>query len=117
MGKPVTRSFYRYQIQGPNAQDVIKKLNGGTFPEIKFFKMGYITIAGRKVRALRHGMAGAPGLEIWGPYAEGEEIRDAILEAGKEFGIVRSARAPMRPTRWSPAGSRRRCRRFTPATS
>ena len=33
-------------------------------------------------------MAGAPGLEVWGPYAEGEEIRAAILEAGKEFGIV-----------------------------
>ena len=33
-------------------------------------------------------MAGEPGLEIWGPYAEREEIRDAILEAGKEFGIV-----------------------------
>ena len=32
MGKPVIRSFYRYQIQGPNAQDVIKKLNGGTVP-------------------------------------------------------------------------------------
>ncbi len=50
--------------------------------------MDYIKIAGRKVRALRHGMAGAPGLEVWGPYAEGEEIRDAILEAGKDFGIV-----------------------------
>ena len=67
---------------------MIKKLNGGTMPEIKFFKMGYITIAGRKVRALRHGMAGAPGLEVWGPYAEGDEIRTAILEAGKDFGIV-----------------------------
>ncbi len=40
------------------------------------------------VRALRHGMAGAPGLEIWGPYAEGKEVRDAILEAGQAFGIV-----------------------------
>ena len=88
MGKPVTRSYYRYQIQGPNAEGVIKKLNGGTFPDIKFFNMGYITIAGRKVRALRHGMAGAPGLEIWGPYAEGEEVRAAILEAGKDFGMV-----------------------------
>jgi len=88
MGKPVFRSFYRYQIQGPNAEQVIKKLNGGTFPDIKFFKMGYITIAGRKVRALRHGMAGAPGLEVWGPYAEGDEIRNAILEAGKDHGIV-----------------------------
>jgi len=88
MGKPVTRKFYRYQIQGPNAQDVIKKLNGGTFPDIKFFRMGHITVAGRKVRALRHGMAGAPGLEVWGPYAEGDEIRAAILEAGKDQNIV-----------------------------
>ena len=66
---------------------MIDKLNGGPFPDIKFFHMDYIKIGGRKVRALRHGMAGAPGLEIWGPYEEGEEIRDAILEAGKEFGL------------------------------
>ena len=88
MGKPVVRKFYRYQIQGPNAEQVIEKLNGGPFPDIKFFNMDHIKIAGRKVRALRHGMAGAPGLEVWGPYAEGEEIRAAIIEAGKDFGLV-----------------------------
>lgn len=87
MGKPVARKSYRYQIQGPNAEQVIKKLNGGPFPDIKFFTMDFINIAGRKVRALRHGMAGAPGLEIWGPYGEGEEIRAAIIEAGKDFGL------------------------------
>ena len=88
MGKPVVRTHYRYQIQGPNAEQVIRKLNGGPFPDIKFFHMDAINIAGRKVRALRHGMAGAPGLEVWGPYAEGEEIRQAIIEAGKDFGLV-----------------------------
>src|ERR1051326_491958 len=50
--------------------------------------MGSIKIAGREIRALRHGMAGAPGLEVWGPYEQGEEIRQAILDAGKEFDIV-----------------------------
>jgi vanillate/3-O-methylgallate O-demethylase len=88
MGKPVVRKHYRYQIQGPNAEQVIKKLNGGPFADIKFFNMDVINIAGRKVRALRHGMAGAPGLEIWGPYAEGDEIRNAIVEAGKDFGLA-----------------------------
>jgi vanillate/3-O-methylgallate O-demethylase len=86
-GKPVVRTCYRYQIQGPNAWQVIEKLNGGPLPEIKFFNMGYMNIAGRKVRALRHGMAGAPGLEVWGPYEEREEIRTAIVEAGKDFGL------------------------------
>ena len=88
MGKAVTRTQYRFQIQGPNAAQVIEKLNGGPFPDIKFFHTDYINIAGRKVRALRHGMAGQPGLEVWGPYNEYFEIRDAILEAGAEFGIV-----------------------------
>ena len=88
MGKPVTRVNYRYQIQGPNAEQLIEKLNGGPFPDIKFFNMGYINISGRKVRALRHGMAGTPGLEIWGPYEEGDEIRAAIIEAGKDFGLT-----------------------------
>ena len=87
-GKAVNRNHYRYQIQGPNAKYVLEKLNGGPVPDVKFFHMDVINIKGKKVRALRHGMAGEPGLEIWGPYAEREEIRDAILEAGKEFGIV-----------------------------
>src|SRR5690606_24713100 len=29
-----------------------------------------------------------PGLEIWGPYEEREEIREAVMEAGKEVGIL-----------------------------
>jgi vanillate/3-O-methylgallate O-demethylase len=33
-------------------------------------------------------MAGAPGLEIWGPYEEREEIRAAIVKAGKDFGLT-----------------------------
>jgi vanillate/3-O-methylgallate O-demethylase len=86
-GNAIVRRNYRFQIQGPNAWKVIEKLNGGPVPEIKFFHTGRINIAGRKVRALRHGMAGAPGLEIWGPYAEREEMRMAIVAAGREFGL------------------------------
>lgn len=88
MGRPVTRRCYRFQIQGPNAEQVIEKLNGGPFPEIRFFHMGTVRIGGREVRALRHGMAGAPGLEIWGPYEEYLEVRETIVEAGREFGLL-----------------------------
>jgi vanillate/3-O-methylgallate O-demethylase len=86
-GKAVVRTCYRYQIQGPNAPQILQRLNGGPVPDIKFFHMDVISIAGRKVRALRHGMAGAPGLEVWGPYEEREEIRAAIVEAGRDFGL------------------------------
>jgi vanillate/3-O-methylgallate O-demethylase len=86
-GKAIVRRNYRFQIQGPNATRVIEKLHGGPVPEIKFFNMGVVNVAGRKVCALRHGMAGAPGLEIWGPYEEREEIRAAIVAAGRDFGL------------------------------
>src|SRR5215470_14993526 len=87
-GKPVSRRHYRYQIQGPTAPQVLEKLHGGPLPDVKFFTFDTITIKGRKVRALRHGMSGAPGLEIWGPYEDRDEIRSAIIEAGKDFGLV-----------------------------
>jgi vanillate/3-O-methylgallate O-demethylase len=87
-GKAVTRRHYRFQIQGPNAGKVLESLNGAPLPEVKFFTMDAIHIKGRRVRCLRHGMAGAPGLEIWGPYAEYDEIRDAIIAAGRDFGLV-----------------------------
>ena len=86
-GKQVLRRHYRYQIQGPNAEKILEKLNGGPLPQVKFFNMDVIKIRGRKVRCLRHGMAGAPGLEIWGPYLEADEVRETIVEAGKEFGL------------------------------
>lgn len=86
-GKAVVRTCYRFQIQGPNAPQIFEKLNGGPMPDIKFFNLDVINIAGRRVRALRHGMAGAPGLEVWGPYEEREEIRAAIVDAGKHFGL------------------------------
>ena len=88
MGKPVTRSVWRFQIQGPNAWAIIEKLNGGKLEQLKFFNMSTMNIAGKTVRTLRHGMSGAPGLEIWGPYEQQEEVRAAILVAGQEFGIV-----------------------------
>ena len=88
-GKAVIRRHYRFQVQGPNAAKILEKLNGGPIPDVKFFHMDAINIKGRKVRALRHGMAGAPGLEIWGPYEQmARRSATAIVEAGKEFGLV-----------------------------
>jgi glycine cleavage system aminomethyltransferase T len=83
----VVRKVYRYQVQGPNAPQVMQKVTGKPVPDIKFFNMGAFTIAGRHVRALRHGMVGQPGWELFGPWEEGEEVRTAIVEAGREFGL------------------------------
>lgn len=87
-GDAVSRRYYRFQIQGPAAWSVIEKLNGGPLEQLRFFTMSTMSIAGKTVRTLRHGMAGAPGLELWGPYEDHHLIRDTIVEAGREFGLV-----------------------------
>ncbi|WP_338241677.1 vanillate/3-O-methylgallate O-demethylase [Aurantiacibacter hainanensis] len=88
MGKTVKRISWRFQIQGPRAWDVIEKLNGEPLDKLKFFNMSTMKIGDKTIRTLRHGMAGSPGLEIWGPYEEQEYVRDKILEAGEEFGLI-----------------------------
>ncbi|MFD1212833.1 aminomethyl transferase family protein [Arthrobacter sp. GCM10027362] len=88
MGRPVSRKYWRFQIQGPNAWQIIEKLNGAPMEQVKFFNMDTMAIAGEQVRTLRHGMAGAPGLELWGPYESYDKVRDTILEAGREFGML-----------------------------
>jgi len=85
---PTGRRLYRFQVQGPTAMEVLERATGGKVPEIKFFNMGEITIAGHAVRALHHGMSGVPGLELFGPWAEGDDVRAAIVEAGEEFGLA-----------------------------
>ena len=83
-----SRLNYRFEVQGPNAWSILERLNGQPLPDWKFFRMGEIRIAGRSVRALRHGMAGAVGLELFGPFEEKEEIRGAIIEAGRDMGLL-----------------------------
>jgi vanillate/3-O-methylgallate O-demethylase len=81
------RKLYRFQVQGPNALQVLERAIGGPLPELKFFNMGELTIGGHTVRALHHGMSGVPGRELFGPWEEAEDVRAAIVEAGQDFGL------------------------------
>lgn len=81
------RKAYRYQVQGPNAMATMEKALGKKPPELKFFNMTTLDIAGKKVGALRHGMAGQPGFELYGPWEDGEAVHEALVKAGEEFGL------------------------------
>ena len=86
-GERVLRTHYRFQIQGPDADKIFEQVNGEPVPDIKFFHVAPINIGSRQVQALRHGMAGAPGLEIWGPYADKHYVLSTLLQAGRDAGV------------------------------
>jgi glycine cleavage system aminomethyltransferase T len=83
------RHLFRYQVQGPNADKILEKVNGGPLPDIGFFKMGKFKVGEYEVTALNHRMSGAPGYEFWGPSSQGPAVRDILLEAGEEFDLTR----------------------------
>ena len=47
MGKPVTRQYWRFQIQGPSAWKIIEAVNGGPLEQLPFFRMAKMEVAGR----------------------------------------------------------------------
>jgi glycine cleavage system aminomethyltransferase T len=84
------RRSYRFQLQGPTALDILEKVLGARPQDVKFFHMTTFDIASRSVCALRHGMVGQPGFELFGPWAEREPVLEALLKAGQEFGLLRA---------------------------
>jgi len=81
------RKSYRFQLQGPNALQIVEKALGEPPPRVKFFHMTTFDIAGVPVRALRHGMVGQPGFELFGPWDDKERVQQALLSAGDDVGL------------------------------
>ena len=83
------RKSYRYQVQGPNAAKVMRAATGKPMPDIKFFNMSTVRIAGKKVRALRHGMVGAARLGALRPVGGRRGRPRRAARGGRDFGIRR----------------------------
>jgi syringate O-demethylase len=66
---------------------VLEKALGHAPEELKFFNMRTEQIAGVEVCALRHGMAGQPGWELFGPWEEYEAVHEALVSAGRDLGL------------------------------
>jgi vanillate/3-O-methylgallate O-demethylase len=79
--------WFNLQVSGPSAIYVVEKASGQGLRDVKFMHSGKIKIAGCELLALRQGMAGEIGFELQGPMSHHKAVYDAIMEAGKDFGI------------------------------
>lgn len=85
--KDTPHTTFRYQLQGPNAVEVLDAATDDPLPEIPFFAIDEVRIDGLEVEVLRHSMSADPGFEIWGPWATADAVRDAIVAAGEAYGL------------------------------
>jgi vanillate/3-O-methylgallate O-demethylase len=81
-------ALFRYQVQGPLAKDLVETVFGGPLPAAKFFHSVPVTLDGRHFRALRHNMAGQDGFEFIGTWVHAEAVKETLLTAGEQFGLV-----------------------------
>jgi vanillate/3-O-methylgallate O-demethylase len=82
------RVRFRFQIDGPTAGEIFAGAVDGEAPALPFFRIAEVTMAGRDVMVLRHGMAGHQGVELSGDYDDHDAVLDALLAAGEAHGLV-----------------------------
>jgi glycine cleavage system aminomethyltransferase T/glycine/D-amino acid oxidase-like deaminating enzyme len=85
----VTEDFGTLSLMGPRARDVLAKVttadvSNAAFP---FGHVREITVAGHTLRALRLTYVGELGWELHVPIGAIGDVFDALMEAGKSYGI------------------------------
>ncbi len=84
-------AYTQLAIQGPRATDVLQKLTDANLSTIKNYWFTHGTVCGLPNRLIaRTGYTGEDGFEIYmpGDVATSESVWNAVMEAGREFGIV-----------------------------
>lgn len=83
--------FTQIAIQGPKGVDVLQKLTDANLSAVRFYWVTRGTVCGLKnILIARTGYTAEDGFEIYVPADEATSamVWNAVLEAGKEFGIV-----------------------------
>ncbi len=78
--------YFQLAVQGPLALNVIRKVVTGDPSNLPFYWSREESINTNFVILSRTGYTGEDGFEIYGDSTKGEEIWDAVMEAGKEEG-------------------------------
>ena len=79
---------YPVQVQGPKAKQVMAELAGDAVLEVKYYWTLDTTIAGVPVVVSRTGWTGEVGYEVFlTDPSRGDELWEAIMEAGRPHGI------------------------------
>jgi aminomethyltransferase len=75
-------------LQGPLSRDVLKQVCDADLDGLRYFRLTQTSIAGAAVTISRTGYTGDLGYEIWVPAADAERVWDALVAAGKGYGIT-----------------------------
>ena len=74
-------------LQGPLSRDVLEAATGESFADLRYFRRRASKIGKVKVDVSRTGYTGDLGYEVWIPTEGAVKVWDALIAAGKAYGI------------------------------
>jgi aminomethyltransferase len=81
----VSDSIAALSLQGPAAWSILESLGA---PSLKYFRIAPATLAGIAVTVSRTGYTGDLGYEIWTEAANALPLWDALMAAGRPYGVM-----------------------------
>ncbi len=88
----VSSQWAQLALQGPEAQTILQKLTDYPLGNIRFFHfVPEVTVAGLKALVSRGGYTGEDGFELYTDPANAPALWNAVLDAGKEEGLLPAA--------------------------
>jgi vanillate/3-O-methylgallate O-demethylase len=84
----VTPDRYIFGVQGPKSLEILERLSEGGLRDIAFNRSRPVRLAGVDVRILRTGISGQLGYELHGDANDGNAVWAAVVEAGKDLGLL-----------------------------
>jgi aminomethyltransferase len=83
----ITETVAALALQGPLSRAVLEAATDESFEDLRYFRRRPATIAGVPIDVSRTGYTGDLGFELWIPARRATRVWDAVIEAGKGFGI------------------------------
>ena len=81
----VSESIAALSLQGPAAGSILQSLGA---PPLKYFRLSSASLRGIPVQISRTGYTGDLGFEIWADRAQALPLWDALMDAGRAYGIM-----------------------------
>jgi len=83
----VTSAYGMLSVQGPKSRDLLNTICSETLNDVPYFGLKFCKIANCDLIIARTGFTGELGFEIFINAEDGHDVWDAIIEAGKPFGL------------------------------
>jgi aminomethyltransferase len=83
----VSESTAALALQGPLSRAVLEAATGAAFGDLRYFRRRTVKLGGTEIDVSRTGYTGDLGYELWIPAGKATKAWDALMDAGRAFGI------------------------------